>query len=60
MTPYCDRADIEVIFGKLNVQRWADLDNDESELMIPQVIGLHDRILKIVHKKTEWLNSVNG
>jgi hypothetical protein len=27
---YCTRADIEAVFGPLNVSRWADLDNDNS------------------------------
>ena len=26
--------------------------NDESELLIPQIIGLHNRILKMTQKKT--------
>ena len=25
-TPYCTRQDIEVIFGSLNIERWADLE----------------------------------
>lgn len=25
---YCDRTDIETIYGVSNVQKWADLDND--------------------------------
>jgi len=26
---YCERSDIEAIYGKANVKRWADLDNEQ-------------------------------
>lgn len=28
---YCDREDVEAIFGKSNVRKWADLDNNGDE-----------------------------
>ena len=51
MTPYCDRGDLETIFGKLNIQRWADLDNDESELTIA------NRVEWACQWATEFVNS---
>ena len=51
MTPYCDRGDLETIFGVNNVARWADLDNDESELVISR------RIEWACQWATEFVNS---
>lgn len=55
-----DNATRESVLSRLRNQmneeernRLADVVilNDESELLIPQVVGLHNRILKIVNKK---------
>ena len=27
---YCNRADIELVFGAINISKWADLDNNED------------------------------
>ena len=48
---YCKRIDIENIFGKRNVARWADLDNDESETLIAS------RIEWASDFATEYVNS---
>ena len=31
MTAYCTREDIEQVFGAANVEKWADLDNDQAD-----------------------------
>lgn len=31
---YCNRSDIEALFGAVNVKKWADLDNTEVEAPI--------------------------
>jgi phage gp36-like protein len=50
---YCTRADIEMIFGRTNVQVWADMEGDENEDEITAriaraiavtTVALHDRI----------------
>jgi hypothetical protein len=30
-TYYADRADIELLFGKTNVEKWADVDNNQNQ-----------------------------
>ena len=30
MSTYCTRSDLEALFGKANVVKWADLDNDHD------------------------------
>lgn len=34
MADYCERSDIEHVFGKANVRKWADLDNDRDPTVI--------------------------
>lgn len=31
---YCDRDDVEMVFGATNVEKWADVDNDEDATKI--------------------------
>lgn len=51
MTAYCDRVNVEVMFGALNIRRWADLDNTENEVTI------HARIDWACELATEYVNS---
>jgi hypothetical protein len=47
---YCDRGDIEDIFGIENVKVWADLDNDHD------VVKIAARIVVAIDKATEWID----
>lgn len=50
-TAYCSRTDIEKIFGKANVLRWASLDNNEDADTIDE------RISNVCNFATEYVNS---
>ena len=49
---YCDRHDIEMIFGAKNVALWADLDSSEDEQTI------EDRIQKAINVATAEVDSL--
>lgn len=36
---YCDRDDVELVYGRSNVAKWADLNNDQDENDIAERIG---------------------
>lgn len=50
-TAYCERADVEVMYGRKSVARWADLDNDGEEYTITA------RINWACELATEYINS---
>lgn len=40
MSDYCTRSDIEAVFGRTNVAKWADLDNDGTNAKIDARIAV--------------------
>jgi hypothetical protein len=48
---YAERADVEIVYGRTNVEKWASLDNDQDE----EQIG--DRITWACCLATERLNN---
>lgn len=49
---YCTRSDIEIMFGAMNVSRWADLDNSGSDA------DINARITRAIDVATQEVDSI--
>ncbi len=51
MADYAVRVDVEKMYGKLNVERWADLDNNKF------VTDIDDRITAMITQARNWIDA---
>lgn len=51
---YCDKAQLEKIFGRLNIDRWADLDNTENSEDITE------RVAYMIEQATAYVDGRLG
>ena len=52
---YCQRSDLENVYGKVNVAKWADLDNNEDNAAITARIDA--AIVSSVAKLDGWMRN---
>jgi len=51
MADYAVRADVEKMYGKLNVERWADLDSNKF------VADIDARIVAVITQARNWIDA---